>query len=200
MWPEDDVDCASVTFGQIKDADEAIKLCKKHDVVVQAGGNCGQWPLHLAKFFGSVFTFEADPDNFECLAQNTRNVNNIFCIATAVGDGGRAGMDYPEGRRNMGAARILTKPDGSIRISKIDELALAACDLIQLDIEGFEPYAIAGAANTILTHRPVVMIEDKGLSEAYGYPEGWSTGVMEFMGYRFHSRINRDNIFVPGER
>jgi hypothetical protein len=41
----------------------------------------------------------------------------------------------------------------------IDSLGLEACNIIQLDVEGFEQYAIAGAVKTLEKFRPVIVAE-----------------------------------------
>jgi hypothetical protein len=41
----------------------------------------------------------------------------------------------------------------------IDELNLPSCGLIQLDIEGYEYFALLGAQNTIEKYHPVIIVE-----------------------------------------
>jgi len=50
----------------------------------------------------------------------------------------------------------------------IDDLGLDACDLIQLDVEGFEAKVLQGASQTITRCRPVIMVEDRGHGTRYG--------------------------------
>jgi FkbM family methyltransferase len=200
LWPADDIDAMSVVFRQVADADYAIKHCKRMRVCIQAGGNCGVWPNYLARFFQYVYTFEPEPSNFRCLVTN-RESGNIFASQSAIGISKTlVGIDFPEGVRNYGACR--TVPGGSIPTIRVDDLELTEVDLIQLDIEGSEPNALAGMFRIIQRDHPVIMVEDKGLSTFYGYPENWSTeqlnGHLKYFpdGYRFVQRINRDNIFV----
>ena len=47
---------------------------------------------------------------------------------------------------------------------RVDDLNLAKVDLIHLDIEHCEYYALLGAMNTIKTHRPVLFIE-RGITD-----------------------------------
>lgn len=200
-WPDSDIDCMAVVFDTIHDLDVALSYCRARsarNVAIQAGGNCGAWPIYLGTKFDSVMTFESDPDNFACLRHNIGQRNHIHAINAALGSqiGTFVESEYPEGRRNMGAARVKFKSNGDILIVRVDDLALSACDFIQLDIEGFEPFAINGARETIERFHPIIMIEDKGLSVHYGYPEGWSSDEMRRLGYRLERRVNRDNIFV----
>jgi hypothetical protein len=41
----------------------------------------------------------------------------------------------------------------------IDDLNLECCDLIHLDIEGYELHALMGARNTIEKHQPLIVLE-----------------------------------------
>ena len=51
--------------------------------VIQAGGNCGLYARLYATVFDSVFTFEPDPINFSCLAENCK-INKIVKFNTAL--------------------------------------------------------------------------------------------------------------------
>lgn len=79
----------------------------------------------------------------------------------------------------------------------IDDLSLRECDLIYLDIEGYEFRALRGALATIERCHPVIVVEDKGLSERYGSARGdiekWLGA--EF-GYRVAARPHKDVVLV----
>jgi hypothetical protein len=47
----------------------------------------------------------------------------------------------------------------------IDDLSLNSCNLIHLDIEGYELYAIKGAVNTIVKYKPTVVLEVRDHSD-----------------------------------
>jgi len=195
LWPECDTDCAAVIFDRVADMERAIQHCNYFRVVVQAGGNTGVWPKRLGQRFEAVYTFEPEPDNFYCLVNNCPE-ENIITIQAALGnEHGRVGMGYPEGRRNMGACNV--KGTGLIPTLRIDDFRFAYCDLIQMDIEGYESHAIAGAQDTIHRCRPVLMIEDKGLSDHYGIPKGWTKTFADEHGYTITETIARDVIMVP---
>lgn len=198
LWPAEDVDCMAVTFGQLQDLDQALTYAKARRVAVQAGGNCGQWPIRMARFVNKVYTFEPESQNFFCLHRNTLNMSNIVATWGALGEDKRyVDVIYPEGKRNMGAVQV-ELGIGNIPMYRIDDLDLLVCDFIQLDIEGAEPLAVAGAMETIRRCRPTIMIEDKGLSEKYGYPMGWADSVLHREGYKRTKEINRDVIYTFG--
>lgn len=198
LWPAYDHECASVVFNEQRKLATVTDLCKRRDVVVQAGGNCGVFPLALSKMFADVYTFEPDPTNFTALAVNTANVPNIVKMQAALGEKPQLVGMVADERENCGALRVNFK--GSIPTVRIDDLGLAECDLIYLDIEGRELSALRGAAATIRNKKPVIAIEDKGLSSKYGVQKG-AVGLWlrETFGYRVHSNLARDVVFVPGE-
>lgn len=190
VWPAEDTECRRIVFSTTSDMDLALAMVPHRRIAVQAGGNCGVWAAHLAKTFDRVFTFEPDPVNYHCLAQNVPT--NVRHFEAALGDGdGRTGLKRIAG--NCGAHAL--DGEGDIPVMAIDSLNLEACDYLCLDIEGYELIALRGAARTIRRFRPVIQIEDKGLSRAYGHEKGdaerWLAA--EF-GYQVAHRINRDVI------
>jgi FkbM family methyltransferase len=48
---------------------------------------------------------------------------------------------------------------GKIPMLMIDTLKLDACDLIQLDVEGYEGKVLEGAIETIIRYKPVITVE-----------------------------------------
>ncbi|OAN68898.1 hypothetical protein A8B82_22900 [Sulfitobacter sp. EhC04] len=188
-WPDGDVHCRKVVFSSVIDMEPALRLTDGRAVAVQAGGNCGVWPAWLAERFERVFTFEPDQTNFDCLVQNVPE--NVTAYRAALGSKrGRVGMCLDT--RNIGAHFIDGK--GSIPVKTIDSLKLKACDYLCLDVEGYEMPALIGSIQTINVHRPVIQIEDKGLSERYGYQRGEAIDWLKMLGYRVRHRVARDVI------
>lgn len=192
-WPDQDVHCRQVVFDMTRDMEHALSHCRNMDVCVQAGGNCGVWPAWLAEHFEAVYTFEPDPENFRCLVQNVPE--NVVTLQAAVGFR-RGPISLHREPHNCGAYYV--DGEGAVPTFRIDDLELSACDLIILDIEGMEAEALEGAVLTINTFHPVLMCEDKGLSERYGVAKGTIEAKMADLGYRVAKRIHRDVIMVHG--
>ena len=53
-------------------------------VMVQAGGNCGQYVRQFAQWFGTAYTFEPNPLNFMCLTLNCGN--NVIKTQACIGN------------------------------------------------------------------------------------------------------------------
>ena len=134
-------------------------------VAIQAGGNVGVWPREFSKYFEKVISFEPDELNFECMVKNTGNIDNLEIYNTALGD--KAGLGALN-RVSYNCGAHYLKNGDEFQVMTIDSLCLDSCDLIQLDVEGFELNALKGAQKTIEEFKPVIMVEDKGLSNRYG--------------------------------
>jgi FkbM family methyltransferase len=187
-WPANDDWCHKVIHSELGDLDAAVRLTSGRDVAVQAGGNVGVWAAHLAKQFAKVVTVEPDAANYECLQRNVPfNVSHrkaAFGAAPGFIDlvtvDGNAGAHYA---RNGAHIPVVT----------VDSMGLEACDLLCLDVEGYEPLALAGAEQTIRKFRPVVMFEEKGLSERYyKIKRDSSQNWLAALGYKVRGRLRAD--------
>lgn len=198
LWPAEDRACAAVVFDTTSDLQHALKHVRNWHCAVQAGGNMGVWALALATHFEQVLTFEADRRNYRALSWNVAHEPSIlaFPFALDMRTGEWCATELPP--REVGNA-------GAIRISQgettptmaLDSLNLFQCDLIYLDIEGYEMRALVGATETIKAHRPVVAFEDKGLSDHYGVKKGDAERYLASLGYVVASRPHRDVVMVP---
>lgn len=191
--PEKDQKCIDVVFTSLGDLQKALAYCKNNKVAVQAGGNFGVWPKALSKVFNTVYTFEPDQVNFSCLCRNIGDIQNIVKIQAALGDENKC-VDLYRYENNAGAHYVAGA--GIIPTFTIDSLALPACDLIVLDIEGYELKALRGAKKTIEAYGPVIHIEDKGLSDKYGSALGDAEKWLFNFGYVVKDRPARDVILV----
>jgi FkbM family methyltransferase len=197
-FPAYDQRCRLHVFRQEPQFLEALKHVKKLEYVVQAGGNVGVWPRWLCRRFRWVYTFEADPLNFRCLTTNCEE-ENIIKFNAALGERHEcvsiARGDY-KGENNCGGNSV--KGKGVIPTLRVDDLALPGCDLLQLDIEGYEYFALLGAAETIKKYKPVVQIEDKGHGKRYGVA-GKNAEFLNKLGMVEAIKIGPDRIFTWAE-
>ena len=191
VWPMADTECARAVFKTLPDLDQAMAFCDQRRLAVQAGGNCGVWPAHLAKTFDRVVTFEPDAENFACLRLNVPA--NVTPIRAALGDRAtQVGLRRVKG--NCGAHYVTERGDEAAMV-RLDDQGLEGVDLIVLDVEGYECMALSGADAILRRDHPVIMIEDKGLSEKYGVMRGAAERWLgEEYGYAVAGRINRDII------
>jgi len=139
-------------------SEKFFKYVKNFDTVIQAGGALGMYPRLLANRFRFVYTFEPDPLNFFCLVNNCQ-VDTIIKINAALGEKNEFAQIHRADLSNAGTHAVQLTNNGRIPIMSIDSFNFNACDLILLDVEGFEYPAIKGAANTIEKFKPVIIAE-----------------------------------------
>jgi FkbM family methyltransferase len=192
--PDADQCCIQAALAEVPDLGASLDLCKQFRTAIQAGGNMGVYPVALAQKFQRVYTVEPDAANFEALAINTISQPRVIIRWAAFGqEHGKGAIDqiYPD---NAGAHQI--KYGNEFDVLPIDSLGVTDCDLLQLDVEGYEHLAILGAIETIQASWPVITLELKGLGERYGYTDEDTINLLADMGYRIADRVNRDVIFT----
>lgn len=194
--------CLKWSFRDLRGLDEVIAIVPGRALVVQAGGNLGLFPKRLAEEFVRVITFEPDPKLFSHLKQNAPE-KNIEPVWAALGECNDPVSVSSKRRDSTGKPdhEGLTHVSGSGNIPQVrlDEMSLPCCDLIYLDIEGYELHALRGATETIARCRPVIAIENNKNAKFAGFTrEQVSAWVLE-RGYKFVMRVNSDDVFVPQE-
>jgi FkbM family methyltransferase len=196
-------ECLQLNLRDLGSLDETMRLTKKRSVAVQAGGNLGLFPKRLAEEFKAVYTFEPDRSLFACLEHNAPE-ENIVPINAALGCD-RSPISVACGRRDGSGRPVhegLTYINGEGDIPQIllDDLKLEACDLIYLDIEGYELNALRGAANTIARYMPVIAVEINGNGRHYGSSKDELRNWIADAGYVRVNRLHGDDIYVPGDK
>lgn len=194
-WPDTDQHLQRVN-DWVADIEEIIRHVKKFDVCVQAGGACGIWPVRFASYFDRVFTFEPEPENFECLASNCEGYSEITVTQAALGRTmGTCNLALHHQELGNAGAHY-TVPGNNIRVLPIDALQLSACDLIQLDVEGAEFEALKGAEGTIKVFKPTIVIEEKQLPQCISGDHLKARHYLETFGYREVATIHKDVVFA----
>lgn len=146
----------------LKTLGRAVQLCAQTRTVVQAGGSLGVFAKHLSREFGAVYCFEPSPRIFRKLVSNVEE-SNVVLVQAALGVDRNFVSTSTTRRRKTN----LPPHDGVTHVSgpgvvptlRVDDLGLRELDLLVLDLEGQELYALMGAAATVERCRPVVMVE-----------------------------------------
>jgi FkbM family methyltransferase len=189
IWPTSDFNAFHWPLQDwINDKDWFMRYVKKRDVVVQAGGCCGMYPRFYANYFQTVYTFEPNEVNYECLMKNTQDVSNVIHRNCALGkEESMVGMDAPTqpGEENNRGMFTVNEALQDIEMIALDSLNLEYCDLIHFDLEGYETNALLGATNTIERCNPVIIVERDSGSE-----------FLRSIGYTLMKKTSMDSIFV----
>lgn len=135
-----------------------LPLLRIHDFVVDAGAFNGDHAVRYAQSVpkGVVYAFEPNWEAFECLFHNLRDHKNAMCFQAALSDR----YEQVELLRDINAgASHLRRAKGGVSCITLDSLHLPRLDFFKLDVEGYELFALKGAEQTILTHRPTILVE-----------------------------------------
>jgi FkbM family methyltransferase len=146
-------------------------------VVVDVGANIGTHALAFSRFVtseGRVIAIEPQERVFDLLAAKVllNGLQHVTCIRALAGQ--ETEMRFlPATERASGTSASVSfvnidtaKATGTqcgllvpLQLLKLDDLALAGCDLIKVDVEGMELDVLLGAGNTLRNFRPIVYFE-----------------------------------------
>lgn len=191
-WPCCDKDpIANYNFAKkrVTDCLLTAAVCRKHDLIVQAGGWVGMWPLMLAPLFKKVWTFEMMGAAYDALRRNTMELPNVFPSGYGLSD--KMDSLRVKTHSTVGSWRIDPGGDSWCTVRTIDSWDFQECDAIILDVEGHEVEALRGAAKTIAKFRPVLHVEE--LPRSKDAIQAHIAGL----GYVLHQRVHGDAIYVP---
>jgi FkbM family methyltransferase len=183
---------------------EILKLRKIHHgdgvIGLDCGANIGVHAIEWARLmtgWGSVVAFEPQERIYYALAGNIA-INNLFnarCLHAAVG--GESGLlrmpvlDYTlpasygsfelkPAANNQFIGQHIDYENGQqmeVNVVSIDDLECERVDFIKLDVEGMELEALQGAARTIETFKPIMLVEhikaEPGSLQAFLEPRGY---------------------------
>ncbi len=139
------------------------------DVLYDIGANVGFYTVLGASIVGSdgaVYAFEPMPRNLEFLRRHAaiNRLENVRVIDAAVSDSaGTATFDDTQhpSMGSLSAGGTLT-----VRTVRIDDLVasgeLRPPTVVKIDVEGAEEMVLAGAAETLRTHRPAIFLATHG--------------------------------------
>jgi len=157
---------------QKADREQAFRYVRNWSLCLDVGANIGIFTRAFAERFERVVAFEPIPDIRACLERNVPA--NVSIEPVAVSDrtdrlimrqvvkssGGSFIANHPE--IAVPESRELTGPRAiEVDVRTIDSFGFENVGLIKMDIQGAEFLALKGAAETIRTSRPVILIEEK---------------------------------------
>ena len=148
-------------------------LVKARFVAVHAGGYRGVFARRLSEQYTLVYTFEPDPLNFHCLVNNNQ-VDNVIKLQSALSnDHALVNVNNP----SVTADGIEYVANGDYPSLRIDDLNLQSCNLLIVDVGGYEYEALLGSTQTVRKFLPVVVVKDSNedivnfVTGQYGYVE-----------------------------
>lgn len=181
-----------INYGEWAPGETALlsQLISDGDCILDVGANIGFHTLFFslkAGKYGRVLAFEPDRLNHQMLQFNTviNDFQNVIIYNCLVGrqssvvmfwqitieENNRAGLSYELTDRRS----TKTRPDPLMQIA-IDDLELERCNLIKIDVEGFEQEVFLGATETLQRLRPIVFFEQKSENNFHE--------ILEILAYR----------------
>lgn len=156
-------------------------------VALDIGGHCGLWSMHLTKRFNFVHAFEPVAEHRECFVKNVEGAYELH--PCALGDvAGKVRIEVPH--TSSGGSHLTNsahaKPGSvteEVPILRLDSIPIEGMvGLIKIDVEGFETAAIRGGEKTIRRHKPVMIVEQKGMETSFGFKPQEAVHLLESWG------------------
>ncbi len=149
--------------------EKLFELIKNGMTVFDIGANIGELTLNFAKQAGGtakIFSFEPSPINFKKLSRNillNENLKNKITLMN-IGLGEKEGTAFLQTRdeHNLGMNSI-GETGTEVQMKSLDAVVfennIQKCDLIKMDVEGFELKVLKGAVKTISAFKPILFME-----------------------------------------
>ena len=175
LFPNDDAVSLSIIEGwqyqkYMFDFLEQNQIDCKGKEIIDVGANNGNFAVdfaHLVGNNGKVHSFEPQRVIYYQLCANVflNGLTNVYCHNVAVGDTNKfvkiESPNYFEKNEpvNYGSAEI-TENDGElVKCKMLDHYNFEDVVFIKIDVQGYEPFVIDGAIQTINKHRPYLFVE-----------------------------------------
>lgn len=134
---------------------EAVRqVAAGNAVFLDCGAHIGlvtHYVHHECPHIESGWAFEPNPERFRVLEQNCARLSRpMVALQSALSDfAGRARLTIPEGDDD--SAYIVPDPHGSIAVTRVDDLCIAAGlgVVMKIDVEGAELSILRGAENAL---------------------------------------------------
>lgn len=166
-----DANTASVYLFGASDNMRFFKIYKsllhEGDTAIDVGANVGIHCCVMAHYCGQsghVLAFEPSPSIYARLKKNIafNQLSQIQLNQVALScHEGEIGFDDKSNETNIGKSKIDHNSEYKVPVTSLDKLAAGKdnISLIKIDVEGFEIDVLKGAQETLLKHKPALVIE-----------------------------------------
>lgn len=176
---------------------ECLKIIKNRRTAIDVGGNLGLWSRVMCLDFQSVQAFEPVTEYCEYFKLNAPNatLHNVALsdecmeIVMACATDGSCGDTAPLVNKRK------EKALQTVETMLLDSFEFKNVDFIKVDCEGYELHVLRGAEQTIVSNRPVIIVEQKpGKGKKYGYADDAAVKYLQSLGMKIHNVISGDYI------
>lgn len=186
-----------------------LKLLQKIEkpIIFDVGANIGNHSLAFSLFAEQVYSFEPTVPIYQFLRQNIfiNNIKNINAVNKGLSDKNIESYININTTGNVGASSIGIQTENYVKDkihlikgdSFVDEFKIQKVDLIKIDVEGHELFAIKGLNNTIEKFRPIVIMEWVNNIEEFSNENALENLFQDYqvfsIGFNFNNNLNRNN-------
>ena len=155
--------------------DQFISLVpqNRRHLILDVGANVGTHSLSFARLFDKVHAFEPNPMLWPAFEQNMglNDLRNVSLHKVGLGAKDESLTLFLTEKTNFGLGTFATfdQYDVPLKASAtckvvigddfLEAMGISDCDAIKIDVQGFEPEAIAGLRRTIERNRPIIWFE-----------------------------------------
>ena len=175
---------------------KSLEFVSDYGVAVDIGANVGLWSRDLAIKFARVIAIEPVVEFQECLRRNVP-MENIEVWPFALGtEDTTIDMIITEGNTGHSHINKDSVGSGKVEMKRLDSLDFDRIDYMKIDCEGYEMQILKGGENTLRTHQPIIVVEQK-LHTDTGITKETQYGCVELLktwGARELGRVRNDCI------
>ena len=167
----------------------ALGFVKNFTTAIDAGANYGIMSANLNSKFSKIYAFEVDTPVRDCLKKNVEKfqLNNVVVCDSGLSDKEElVSLNY---LKNTFGTHINKAVSGTHSCKTLDSFELTEVGFIILDCEGYEPYILKGAEQTIKKYKPVILMEEKNYSKRY-YGEEGNLAVELLLGWGYTMEVS----------
>jgi FkbM family methyltransferase len=172
--------------------DSAIAVCEQKRICIDIGANVGLWSCDLVKSFQQVIAFEPVAEFRECYKQNVLSTNYILEAVALGRTESFIEMNIVQGNTGHSHIDPSSLGVGTIPLKTLDSYNYEDIDMIKIDVEGFEEEILAGAMNTILKNKPIIVVEQQKHEYKDAMTDKPSIKILESWGYRVVDQHKKD--------
>jgi len=145
---------------------------KKFDLILDVGANIGNHSLYFSNFSKQVFSYEPNPNTFELLKFNTKNLSNINIYNIGISNKNENKF-LNESNFNIGDSAIVSSDEkedieknnktlheiSCMKLDDLEHLSDEKISMIKIDVEQHEYEVMDGASKLIDKNQPVLIFE-----------------------------------------
>lgn len=167
----------------------ALGFVNNFATAIDAGANYGIMSYNLNSKFSKIYAFEVDTPVRDCLIKNVEKFQLDNVVVCDCGLSDKEELVSLTHKKTTFGTHINKEVSGTHICKTLDSFKLTEVGFIKLDCEGYEPYILRGAEQTIKKYKPVILMEEKNFSKRY-YGEEGNLAVELLLGWGYTMEVS----------